>query len=411
MKSIRRLFSKRRYDYQRALKEASSGMVQVTDPELLLSMIAQFIDLRIQARRAGFLILEEEKNRYVYKASKGMEKIPLGLVKLEVNSPLIQWFTEESNPPLVKRDVLVYEDLKNWLEDKKFLGKNETLGVKLERIKEEMDRFKAAVCIPSFYKKRLLGILVVGAKLSGERFSEEDLDILITFANNAAMGVRNAQLFEGLRKANIDLKEKIDEIEKFRIKEQENYFQAVLALAETVDARDPYTQDHLEKVTQYGMRTAEELYRSRGLTMGEDFKRTLRTALRLHDIGKLGMSDSILHKPGPLNEKEWARMRQHAEIGTRILKPLKSLDKVAHIIRHHHENFDGSGYPDGLKKEEIPIEARIVAVVDAYHAMISTRPYRTKLLRSKAIEELSSNAGTQFDPEVVTAFLKVYRKS
>ena len=219
-------------------------------------------------------------------------------------------------------------------------------------------------------------------------------------ANDAVMAVRNAQLFEDLRKTNLELLKKIEDIRKLREKEYENYFQTVMALAETIDARDPYTDGHLEKVTQYGMKTAEVLFRTRGLLMEDDFKETLRAALRLHDIGKVGMPDRILHKTGPLNDKQWTEMRQHPEIGAHILEPLEQLQlkKVASIIRHHHENYNGSGYPDGLKADAIPIESRIIAVVDAYHAMTSKRPYRNKLANDIALEELKKNAGTQFEP-------------
>lgn len=407
MNIIKRLFWKKRYDYQLALKEASKGMVQVTDPELLLKMIARFIDLRIRTRHTGILILEEEKDRYVFKASRGKERIPLRLIKLDRDSPLIRWFTPlDSVEPFKKRNVLVYDDLSGWLRDASLFEGREDLRLELMQIKKEMERFRAAVCIPSFYKEKLLGILILGAKLSGAPYTEEDLNLLITLANDAAMAVRNAQLFEDLRKTNIELLQKIEDIKSLREKERENYFQTVLALAETIDARDPYTDGHLEKVTHYGMRTAEVLFRARGLPMEDDFKETLRTALRLHDIGKVGIPDRILYKTGRLNDKQWTEMRRHPEIGAHILEPLKQLKKVTSIIHHHHENYDGSGYPDGLKADVIPIESRIIAVVDAYHAMTSKRPYRNKLQDDMALEELKKNAGTQFDPEVVDAFLK-----
>jgi len=405
---IKRLFWEKRYNYQLALKEASKRMVQVTDPELLLKMIVRFIDLRIRTTRTGILLLDEAKNRYIFKASRGSDRIPLGLVKIDRESPLIRWFTEEEIVPFKRKDALVYKELKGWLGDERVISQREDLIILLGGLKKEMERFKAAVCIPSFYKEKLLGILILGAKLSGDIYTDEDLDLLVTLANDAAMAVRNAQLFEDLRKTNIELLQKIEDIRKLRKREHENYFQTVLALAETIDARDPYTHGHLEKVTQYGMKTAEVLFRTRGLPMEDDFKETLRTALRLHDIGKVGMPDRILHKTGPLNDKQWTEMRQHPEIGAHILEPLEQLQlkKVASIIRHHHENYNGSGYPDGLKADAIPIESRIIAVVDAYHAMTSKRSYRNKLANDKALEELKKNAGTQFDPEVVDAFLK-----
>jgi len=414
---IKRLFWEKRYNYQLALKEASKRMVQVTDPELLLKMIARFIDLRIKTRHTGILLLQEEKDRYVFKASRGKERIPLRLIKLDRDNPLIRWFTtldsehltgftEKDTAPFKKRNALIYDDLNGWLKDARLFEGREDLRLELMQIKKEMERFRAVLCIPSFYKEKLLGILILGAKLSGDPYIEEDLNVLITLANDAAMAVRNAQLFEDLRKTNLELLKKIEDIKKLREKEYENYFQTVMALAETIDARDPYTDGHLEKVTQYGMKTAEVLFRTRGLLMEDDFKETLRAALRLHDIGKVGTPDSILHKTGRLSARQWTEMRWHPEIGAHILEPLRQLKKVVSIIRHHHENYDGSGYPDGLKADAIPIESRIIAVVDAYHAMTSKRPYRNKLPNDIALEELKKDAGTQFDPEVVDAFLK-----
>lgn len=410
MNFIGRLFLRRGPDYERALKEASMGMVRVRDPELLVRMIARFIDLKIRTTRTGILLLDEAKNRYIFKASRGKEKIPLGLVKIDRDSPLIKWFTEEGAVPFKRKDVLVYEDLVGWFGDAELIRQKEDLILSLGQLRKEMERFKAAVCVPSFYKDKLLGVLILGEKLSGDRYTEEDINVLVTLANDAAMAIRNAQLFEDLRKTNEELLQKVKEIEELRKREHENYFQTILALAETIDAKDPYTDGHLQKVTEWGMKTAEELFAAKGLSLDEESKETIRVALRLHDIGKVGIPDEILHKPGPLDAEQWDKMKVHPEIGERILGPLRRLKKIALIIRHHHENYDGLGYPNGLGKETIPFESRIIAVVDAYHAMISKRPYRDRLSEEEAIEELKRGAGTQFDPEVVDAFLKVYGK-
>jgi HD-GYP domain-containing protein (c-di-GMP phosphodiesterase class II) len=132
--------------------------------------------------------------------------------------------------------------------------------------------------------------------------------------------------------------------------------------------------------------------------------------LKLHDIGKIGVPDAILHKNGNLKPDEWVVMKQHCEIGARIVEPITKLRKVGDIIKHHQEKYDGTGYPDGLKGEEIPLESRIIAVVDAYHAMVSDRPYRKALPEEVALKELKSNIGTQFDPVVVGAFVRAWEK-
>jgi len=139
-----------------------------------------------------------------------------------------------------------------------------------------------------------------------------------------------------------------------------------------VDARDPYTYGHSEDVKRLGLLTAQELH----LELTDEKKQILSTALLLHDVGKLGVADEILHKKGKLDEEEWSKMKEHSRIGARILENHDDFKEVSTVIMHHHENFDGSGYPYKLKGDEIPIQSRIIAVVDSFHAMISDRPYR-----------------------------------
>jgi HD-GYP domain-containing protein (c-di-GMP phosphodiesterase class II) len=130
-------------------------------------------------------------------------------------------------------------------------------------------------------------------------------------------------------------------------------------------------------------------------------------AALLHDLGKLGIADAILEKPDPLTDEEWAAIKRHSEIGARMIEPLEALSGVVPVVRHHHEHYDGNGYPDGLEGEEIPLAARIVAAADAYDVMRRGRPYRPRLTQAEALEELSREAGLQFDPLVVEALIWV----
>jgi putative nucleotidyltransferase with HDIG domain len=216
---------------------------------------------------------------------------------------------------------------------------------------------------------------------------------LLTISNEAAIVIENAKNFL--------------ELKKLREKEKENYFQTILALARTVDEKDAYTRGHLDEVTRYGVIVAEELAESLKITIDME---ELKTALLLHDIGKIGIPDALLHKTSGLTPEEFEIMKQHAEIGARIIEPIEKLKKIGKIIKHHQEKYNGTGYPDGLKGEDIPLESRIVAVVDAYHAMISDRPYRKALPEEMALNELKNCRGAQFDPLVVDAFLKAYEK-
>ena len=173
----------------------------------------------------------------------------------------------------------------------------------------------------------------------------------------------------------------------------------IAALASALGERDRYTSDHSESVVDLAARVGESL----ALDPAQVAK--LRTAALLHDIGKVGVPDEILHKPGPLDEREWEIMRQHPVIGERIIRAIPGMGAIARAVRHEHERWDGTGYPDGLAGEQIPIEARIILACDAYHAMISDRPYRRAISHSEAITELTTNAGSQFDPQVVEALV------
>jgi HD-GYP domain-containing protein (c-di-GMP phosphodiesterase class II) len=179
---------------------------------------------------------------------------------------------------------------------------------------------------------------------------------------------------------------------------------AAMLLAETLDLRDVATARHSETVGLY----AEQIARELGFAADEIER--VRAAGILHDIGKLGIADATLHKPGTLDDHEWAEIEGHPELGSRILEHANLRDIAAWVL-HHHERVDGTGYPRALAGEEIPLEARILAVADAYEAMTSDRPYRAALPLEAAREELRRGAGRQFDGEVVSAIERVLDRS
>jgi diguanylate cyclase (GGDEF)-like protein len=173
----------------------------------------------------------------------------------------------------------------------------------------------------------------------------------------------------------------------------------IAALAEALLERDRYTGEHSESVVDL----VESVARGLALSMTEIDH--VKAAALLHDIGKVAIPDDVLNKPGPLDDDEWKVMRDHPVIGERILRAIPGMGPIARIVRHEHESFDGSGYPDGVAGEAIPIGARIILACDAYHAMTSDRPYRKGMSHAEAIRELADHAGTQFDPRVTEVLI------
>jgi putative nucleotidyltransferase with HDIG domain len=194
-----------------------------------------------------------------------------------------------------------------------------------------------------------------------------------------------------------------EDVRDLYVRLQRSIGQSLLGLANAIEAKDPYTRGHSERVGAASRRIAARL----GLLRPD--VETIGQAGLLHDIGKIGVPEPVLRKPGALDPAEWTLMRRHPVTGAQIVAPFEHLAGAAIIIRHHHERRDGSGYPDGLKDDAIPLGARIVAVADVFDALTSERPYRAAMSRRAALELLAGEAGITLDPQVVAAALEVYR--
>ena len=192
------------------------------------------------------------------------------------------------------------------------------------------------------------------------------------------------------------------ELEKVLASLRETYLATMKSLAQVIEAKDQTTRGHLDRTQTYGLALARRIAPSL-----VDATPTIGYGFFLHDIGKVGIPEHILCKQGPLDDDEWDVMRTHPVIGAQIVAPISFLSGAVELIRHHHERFDGNGYPGGLRGEEIPLAARVFSVVDSFDAMTSDRPYRGPMGIELALTEIRAGAGTQFDPEVVRVFIQM----
>jgi|GEM_PF-1894996 len=249
--------------------------------------------------------------------------------------------------------------------------------------------FKSSIVVPLKVKdNKVIGVLSI-SKYSQYPFNESDMLTLYNLATIAAATIEKAKLYS--------------EIQNYAQKLEETYLSTIESLAKAFEAKDRYNKGHMERVLEYGLAIAAELDPN---LLNDD---VLKLSLLFHDIGKIEVPDYILNKPAKLTPEEYEIIKRHPVAGEEILKPVKFLQEVAKVIRQHQERWDGKGYPDGLKGEEIHLYARIVAVADAFDAMTSDRSYRKAMKVEDAVEEILRNSGTQFDPKVVEAFYRAYK--
>lgn len=258
------------------------------------------------------------------------------------------------------------------------------------------------LCVPMKYRDDPIGVITLGDKCSGEPFWVSDAKILFSLAILVSTTIQNARFLNQL---------------------QDLFITTVSSLSSAIDEKDTHTEGHSKRVTELALDIAKKL------NLSEKDRNILELAARLHDLGKIGVSEAILSKPGKLNDEEWKIMKAHPLKGVKILQPAEDIKetlsavqkarllipkedmkKIIPGIKHHHERYDGKGYPDGLQGEDIPLMARIIAVADAFDAMTSSRPYRPAMSEKEAIEELVRNAGYQHDPNIVEAFLQIRKE-
>lgn len=314
----------------------------------------------------GCLMLFNEKSRKLsVKTCKGLKQEQIKKkTAIKAKKDVVKWIVEQREPILLSE--LVEPGIKEFFR---------TISEKIE----------PGIClsVPLVVKDKLIGLINLGQKESKKPFYKKDLQMLSAISGHVAIAVENAELYQGLLKS---------------------YLCAVSALAEAIETKDPYTRGHSERVSMYATAIA------RAMNLSDFEVEGIRVAGILHDIGKIGLQEGILLKFGPLTEAEFNVIKEHPVVSARIIDRAEFPWDIKPLARHHHERYNGSGYPDGLKGEDIPLGARILAVADTYEALMSDRPYRRGFPKGKTLEIIKEAAGTQLDPEIVKVFLNLAEK-
>jgi putative nucleotidyltransferase with HDIG domain len=276
-------------------------------------------------------------------------------------------------------------DEKQSIADAGSIGKDlikKVMDEKMPYLIKDCKESGSLMAIPLRIRSEVFGILVSLRRDAALPFNERDLYFSNFLTEKASSLIENLALYENI---------------------YENLFSTLYAFVEAIEARDPYTKQHSTRVSSYAISIATAMGCSQGEIDG------LNVAGNLHDIGKIGIPDHILLKPNKLTDEEYEFIKKHPVIGSNIVKHLYMWTDEQKIIRHHHERWDGHGYPDQLGGEDIPFLSRILAVADVYDAMTSDRSYRKKLKDDDVVKMIKENKGTQFDPKIVSVFLKLYK--
>lgn len=383
-------------DYKKELENAAKSMILVHKPDTLIKMIVRMIVQRVNVKHAGILLHLKENNTYVLAVSRGPTgiKIPAGFARVGHDNPLIRVFNERRYRKLFNSGALVYDSARALLRKKKI---NPGFKNLLNGLLRQMEIFSIVACIPSYFRDDLLGILLLGEKKRGGIFSQSELDFFMALASDVAMAMRNAQLFR-------ELELEIDKTHRL-------FINTTVTLAAAIDAKDHYTHNHISRVTSLAIAIAEKISQRSKKPFEKKFLEDLQIAGLLHDIGKIGIPEGILNKQGPLTPEERSIIKEHPNLGVTILKPIPELKESLLGVKYHHEKYDGTGYPDGLRGEQIPLIAAIISVADAFDAMISDRPYRKALQKDVAIAEIVQQSGKQFHPDIASAIAELYREN
>ncbi len=317
----------------------------------------------LDAEAGSLILIDQDSGDMFFEVAIGDKGDKVKEIRLKKGEGIAGWVAE-------KGEAIIIHDVQS---DQRFF---KTADKRSTFITRDM------VCVPVKTKDKVIGVLEAINRENGI-FDEEDKEALTSLANQVAIAIENANLYQELR---------------------EVFYGTAQALAETIEKRDPYTGGHTKRVMNYSIAIGKAM----GLSKKEI--ENLRLAAILHDVGKIGVRDNILLKEDRLDPEELEKMNMHPQYGADILNHVKKLRDIIPGVRGHHERIDGKGYPDNLRDGDIPSIARIIAVADTFDAMTTDRPYRKAMSSETALEELRKNSGIQFDKDVVEAFIRGYKE-
>lgn len=360
-----RLYSEAREKVERitAMAETSALISSSLNVKRVLETVMSVAKDVIDAEASSIFMYDEDKNDFYFEVATGQAGDAVKEIRVPWGKGMVGWAAEQMQTlmvPDVTQDPRFYSKVD---EKSKFITRN-------------------AITVPLKPKDKLIGVAQVLNKKGGT-FSQEDVELFETLSRQAGVAIENARLFTDLQELFINL------------------IRTVVAL---IDAKDDYTSGHSSRVTQYALMIADQIGYS------ADDRKRLELGALLHDVGKIGMPDAILKKPSGLTDEEFAIVKNHPSAGAEALAPIKQMKDIIPLVRHHHERLDGRGYPDKLTGDAITPDAQIVCIADAYDAMNSDRPYRKGLGMAESVSRLRKDAGTQFNPMMVEAFVKALEK-
>lgn len=333
----------------------------------LKRVLEEVMDSLIELMHAerGFLMLRESNGELKERIARGIDHSNLDKESFNVSRTIVDKVATTGEAILTT----------NAQEDSRFENQMSVAAYRLRSI----------LCAPLKIKNELIGVIYVDNRAHSGIFQEHELGLIKAYSDQAAVAIDNAQLFDGLQASNDEL--------------QRAYKATLEGWVHALDMRDKETEGHTQRVTTL----TERLAQSMGVGQA-DLVHIMRGAL-LHDIGKMAIPDGILLKPGPLTDDERELIKQHPVYAYNMLKQIDFLLPAIDIPHYHHEKWDGTGYPDGLRGEDIPFAARIFPVIDVYDALVSDRPYRKGLPPDEVRERIKADSGKHFDPQVVDAFM------